>query len=219
MAKINYILGPMMGSLGANTFSKNKGGYFVRIRKAPTNPQSARQTEVRGWMQQLATSWRAISDEEQSAWAAYAAGKPFVDSLGNTYFLTGMQIWIKLNLPLLDAGDTMITTPPSAGGQESHEVNITYTDADTISITFDGTYPADCRIRLWATLPHSAGANPSREQAKLVGYSVVDPTSPCSMEMPWSALDGFYTNFWAESLRDDGVVGPSTKVREQYTAA
>lgn len=219
MAKINYILGPMMGSVGANTFSKNKGGYFVRLRKAPTNPQTARQLEVRGMMQQLAQAWRSVTPEDRQAWAVYAATKPFVDSLGNTYFLTGMQIWIKLNLPLLDAGDTLITTPPVAGGQESIDVVVTFTDEDTISLAFAGVYPTDCRMRIWATLPHSAGADVSMDQARLVGYSVADPTTPVAMEMPWAVYNGSYTNFFCESLRDDAVVGPPIKSRALYTAA
>ena len=208
-----------MGVIGAVVFSKNKGGYFTRIRKAPTNPQTARQLEIRGMMQQLAQAWRAVGSEEREGWSAYASTKPFTDSVGNTYYLTGMQIWIKLNLPLLDAGDTLVTIPPTAGGQESMDVVVTFTDGDTIACTFSGTFPTDCRMKVWATSPHSAGADPSMQQAKLVGYSVVDPTSPTAMELPWSVTDGTHTNFFVGSLRDDGVVGPIIKSRALYTAA
>ena len=113
MAKFAGTLGTFRGSVGNLTFSHNKGGNFARIRQAPTNPGSERQSFVRGILSDLVGSWAALDADEMASWVDWADAHPRTGPLGETYTLTGMQQYIGLNAALVDSGeDPLAEAPP-----------------------------------------------------------------------------------------------------------
>jgi hypothetical protein len=98
------MIGGMSGSLGGLVASHNKGGTYLRRRSVPTDPGSTAQTQVRNALGALAQDWTAVlSPSQRAGWDTYAAGVSWVDSLGQTIQLSGINMFIRSNAPRLQA--------------------------------------------------------------------------------------------------------------------
>ena len=212
MAKFAGTLGTFRGSVGNLTFSHNKGGNFARIRQAPTNPGSERQSLVRGILSDLVGSWAALDADEIASWADWAEAHPRTGPLGETYTLTGMQQYIALNAALVDSGeDPLAEAPPliqpipqGSGGS----VVVAFTSNIAITVTGMVLPPTGGKIVVWWNGPISAGANPDIRQARLMGYSDVDPISPLAMDCTYAPPSGSVCKFWVGNMDSYGQRSP-----------
>jgi len=222
MAKFNPILGPLRGVIGASVFSHNKGGDYVRLRQAPTNPQSVRQMQVRNVLSTLAVAWSELTDNQRTLWTEFAVERPRTDSLGNSYTLTGLQMFCAMNCVVVDAGGTAIDEPPAIGVQNpsgpGSAMTVTYTDADTIEVTPVVYPPTGGRLVVWWNGQVGPGQNPDSRQAKIVGYSAVSPIAPVSMDLPYSIQDGETCKFWIGIIDSYGQKSELLSIRSTYTA-
>ena len=108
------ILGNLRGSIGANTFSHNRGGDYVRRRVAPTNRNTTRQQTMRALLASLASRWSTVlTAEQRNQWNTWAGLQAKEGPLGNSINLTGINGFIWCNTHILDAGDARIDTPPA----------------------------------------------------------------------------------------------------------
>lgn len=218
MAKFQPILGELRGSIGANTWSHNKGGDYVRQRGSPTNPNSTRQQTVRSILGTLAAAFGALNAAQKESWATWAVNNPRTDPLGNSYTLTGLQAYISCNAKLSDAGLTLIDEAPAS--QMSTELvgpTVTFTSATAISVAFTGTAPSGSCLEVWCTKPQNGGGDPNFDQATLVGYSAADPTTPVAMTLPFSVQTGQTMNFFVAFMTDEGLTGAHEKDTETKT--
>lgn len=215
MAKFQPILGELRGSIGANTWSHNKGGDYVRQRGTPTNPNSTRQQSVRSILSTLAAGYGALTAVQQESWKTWAQNNPRQDPLGNSYTLTGLQAYISVNAKLSDAGLTLLTSAP-AGQQSTEEVGptVTFTSATAISVAFTGSAPTGSCLEVWCTKPQNGGGDPNFDQATLVGYSAANPTTPVAMTLPFSVQTGQTMNFFVAFMTSEGLTGAHEKDTE-----
>jgi len=223
MAKFSPLLGPLRGVIGALVFTHNKGGDIVKLRQAPTNPQSARQQQVRQTLASLAAAWSELTDSDRSLWAAYAEDRPRTDPLGNSYTMTGLQAFCSLNCVLVDAGGTQIDVPPTLGiqspGGPPGTPGVSFTDEDTISVIISPAPPTGGRAVVWWNGVVGDGQDPSFVQAKLVGYSAVDPSGATAFELPYAVQDGATCKFYLGHIDAYGQRSQVQQVRTTYTAA
>lgn len=104
-----------MGSHGGATFSRNKGGAFVRTRIVPTHPATANQGMSKVAMVMLSKYWSStLTPSQRAAWNTYAATNPTVNRVGATTLLSGHQMFIKLNGSPSRFGDTILASPPTS---------------------------------------------------------------------------------------------------------
>jgi len=131
------------GSIGGVTFSRNKGGMYCRARAVPTNPGSAFQTAVRGYLAQLTSAWSSIlSQAQRDAWANYAANTPIVDRLGESKPIPPLAQYVRSNVPRLQAGLPRVDDGPTTFGLGDFTVpGITSITAstDVMIVTFEDT--------------------------------------------------------------------------------
>lgn len=104
MKFIPTIAGTFSGSVGGFTASHNRGGQYFRRRSVPTDPGSAAQVAVRGFVGNLAQEWlTALTDVQRAGWQTYAANTSWTDSLGQSIQLSGINHYIRSNTPRLYA--------------------------------------------------------------------------------------------------------------------
>lgn len=219
MAKFLPILGPLRGSIAANTFSRNKGGQYLKQKASPTNMNSTRQQAMRAALADLSADWADLTDPQRSGWNGWADSHPRTDSLGQEYTLTGHQAFVGLNARVFDAGDTPQDDCPDQTSPDALVGGaIAYTDADTISVTFTTTLGATERLMVWQCLPQSGQGNPNLAQARLVGYSAAQAASPVAMDLPWAVTIGCTVNFWLCIQDEHGQISVPVKVREKRSA-
>jgi hypothetical protein len=107
------ITGTMSGSIGAKTASHNKSGAYFRTRSIPTNPNSIRQQDVRGYFGSLVQAWlNTLSAAQRTGWNTYAENVPMLDKLGQTIYLTGQNHFVRSNVPRLLIGEAVIVAAP-----------------------------------------------------------------------------------------------------------
>ena len=143
------------GTIGGATFSANKSGPYARAWSKGANPKSTLQSSQRGGLGDLAASWRDLTQVQRDDWITYAAlpAQDLINSLGETYSISGFNWYVKINLALEAAGearrvDAPTLTRPSApifdAGVElfitsgSTDTRVRY-DATTPDITFNHT--------------------------------------------------------------------------------
>jgi len=165
------------GSLGGATFSKNKGGLFVRARIKGTNPQSDAQTAQRGQFAAISAAWRGLTDEQRTAWETATAYFPYQDKLGQTKNYSGAQLFGKLNGGIRSASPSasLLTSPPAPVSIPSLTVTGFAATNDSGNMALTGTFapttvPADCVLMVYTTSGLSAGiSSPQNSAYKLLG--------------------------------------------------
>lgn len=113
MKYISPILSDARASVGGATFSKNRGGNYIRAKVAPVQPRTVAQQNVRSNLATLSGMWKGLTAANIAGWNALASGITLKDSLGTSYKPTGNQLFVGNNRNLSDAGQTVIVAPPS----------------------------------------------------------------------------------------------------------
>jgi hypothetical protein len=111
MAIIKYgvLVTGIRGKLGGAIFSANGSSSYVRPWYKSSNPRSLAQSEHRGRMGLMPSSWRAITQGERDDWDTFAAlpAQQRTNSLGETYYCSGFNWFCIVNVRLLYAGQAI----------------------------------------------------------------------------------------------------------------
>lgn len=115
MAKIKF--GMMMtdarGKLGGQVFSKNRAGAYIRTKVTPSNPQTQAQAQVRSNLATLSTGWNDLTAEQIAQWNSSVEAWASTDVFGDIKKPTGKNLFVKLNINLLNTAQPTIDTPPA----------------------------------------------------------------------------------------------------------
>lgn len=153
------IISEIRNKIAATVYTKNKAGASIRNRVTPINRRSTGQTAKRQQFSSLSAQWRGLSQAERDSFNSGAANFPQTDNLGQTVFLTGQQLFVRLNANLLLIGASQITSCPSP---TSFDV-LAYTsltataDDGVLSLAFSPTVPTGFAMVVRATAPVSPG--------------------------------------------------------------
>lgn len=155
------IVSEVRGTVAATTYSKNKGGAIIRNRVTPINRRSTNQTQRRQILASLASAWRGLTQSQRDSWNAASPNFPQSDSLGQTIFLTGEQLYVRCNANLLLIGAAQITSAPTPASFDVLAfTSLTATaDDDGLSLAFTPTVPAGFTLVVRATAPVSPGVS------------------------------------------------------------
>lgn len=190
------------GSIGGITYSHNRGGMYTRGRAVPTNPGSAQQTAIRGFVAALTTAWTdTLTAAQRAAWDTYAENVPLLDALGEPRNVGGLGMYVRSNVPRLQAAEPRVDDGPTTFtlGEFTNptivEVDAT---ADEIDVGFTNTddwaNEDDAALLVLCSRPQSPGVNyfkgPYRYAGKVQGDSVTPPTSPASISLPFACVAG-----------------------------
>jgi len=114
---MKYVPGPAFGmfsrSQGNTTASHNSFGAYTRNRTIPVNPNTAKQTARRTLLQTYSDAYKSLSSANRLGWIALGQNFARLDTLGQTYKLSGLQAYTSANLNIATVGGTAITTPPA----------------------------------------------------------------------------------------------------------
>jgi len=116
MAKIQFsvAVGDARNKVGGVVFTKVRFGAMLRRKVSPVQPRTSRQTTVRALMTLLAKRWGGtLTATQRAGWESLAASYPRTDVFGNSYILTGLQMYCSLNRNLQLIGVTIIDDAPS----------------------------------------------------------------------------------------------------------
>lgn len=213
------------GSVGGMTASHNKGGMYLRARATPVNPSSSAQVAIRNYMSQLTTRWQeTLTQANRDAWTTYAGNVLLPDRLGESRNVGGLGMFIRGNVPRLQAGLPIVDAGPTtfdlgtftdpvptitAGSPATSSLVITNTD--------DWANEDDAAMLIYASREQSPSINffkgPYRFGDTIDGDSVTPPTSPATPTLPFAGTAGNTMFLQVRVTRADGRLSPVSRFR------
>ncbi len=101
------------GKQGGIVWSHNRSGAYVRARSIPVNPNTDRQAAVRNAVRSIAIAWETVLTQVQrDAWDVYADNVSWLNPLGQTIKLTGINHFIRSNSPRVISGIARVDAAP-----------------------------------------------------------------------------------------------------------
>ena len=205
MAKVTMgiIVSEIRGKVSGNVFSKNKGGAIVRNKVTPINRRSVNQQEQRQTLAALSASWRGLTDAQRLSWNNASPNFPQSDSLGQTIFLSGEQLYIRCNMNLILTGNAQITDAPTPASFEVLSFTSLTATADdgVISLAFAPTVPAGFELVVRATAPYSAGKSFVPNSAFRFIQSIAPAaTSPQALTTNYALVHGAITGATGQKI-------------------
>jgi hypothetical protein len=102
------------GSIGGQTFSHNKGGMYVRSRGLVKQTNTPAQQAVKSALSSLTSAWNdTLEAPDRASWTTYAKNTPMLNTLGDSRQVSGLNMFLRYNVPNLQTGGALLTTGPS----------------------------------------------------------------------------------------------------------
>jgi hypothetical protein len=204
------------GSIGGATYSRNRGGMYIRARAVPTNPNSPQQQTVRTAVAALVNAWNnVLTPAQRLVWDTYAENTPVLNTLGEPVNVGGLGMYIRGNVPALQAGLARIDDGPTVfntGEYTEPVVGAISAGGNTMSLAFTNTDAWASEDDAAMLVLISRGQNPSknyfkgpyRYAGKIDGNSGAPPASPASIDLPFAVAVGQKVFCQVRVVRADG---------------
>lgn len=190
------------GSIGGTTWSRNRYGAYKRSRSVPVNPNTERQVVIRNATRSLAIGWaNSLTESKRNSWEHYASNVAWKNRLGQSVFLTGSAMYVRSNVPRLQAGLARVDDAPIVFDLAPAELALVVTAteaAQTLSAAYDATAAwaneDDSAQLFYVGRPVNPGikffGGPYRFAGKVDGDGITPPTSPEVLASPWTIAEG-----------------------------
>ena len=104
--KLGSIVTDIAGSIGGTTFRRTSTGHAVYNKQGRQVKSAFAKASRKNELGNIFSSWYNLTESEREQWALNASVYPLKDKFGNTKYLTGRQLFTKLNAQLLPANRT-----------------------------------------------------------------------------------------------------------------
>lgn len=182
------------GKIGGHVLSKNRGGAYMRTKVTPINPQTAAQSAVRGTLTEFSQGFRALTTSQIAAWNSAVQNFQATDIFGDIKKPSGINLFVKLNANLVNAGVTTPLTDPPGLTTSPTFVHFSATAAagtPALSIVFTPTpVPTATTYIIEATAPQSPGKSFLKNQYRKIGVVAAAATSPFNALAAYTAKFG-----------------------------
>ncbi len=215
------------GSVGGITFSRNRGGMYIRSRAIPTDPSTLFQQEVRTAMINAVSRWSSsLTDDERDDWGVYASLVTLQGPLGDPITVSGFNMFVRTNVARLQSGLPFAFDAPTQfnlgdAGVVSFAASATL---NIVTVTFDNTQEwaiiDDGALLLFVSRPQNPTINffkgPFRAMAPVLGDTATPPTSPAGPTSPFNMTAGQRVWLKVSATDPDGrltsstILGPET---------
>lgn len=179
------IVGQISGSIAGVTYSRNRGGAYVRNRAIPTKSTTFYAEQAKQRLGDISKLWGALTAAEQQAWKIWAEVNPVTNKLGDQIKLSGHQAYVQLNNVITNCGGTVISDPPvSAPPSGLLTLTPTY-DIGTgnFQIAFTATpLGATEQLLVWMAIVDNPGVNYVNNLYKLIQVSSAAQASALDTE-------------------------------------
>lgn len=125
ITKIGAPLAGIRGTIGGITYSANKSCTYAKAWAMTSNPQTNKQSTERSFLSQMSEFWRSLSDAQRADWATFAAlpDQELFNSLGESYYASGWNWFVKCNVRLLRLDRAKIKPIPTQARPAAPTIN------------------------------------------------------------------------------------------------
>jgi len=100
------------GKIGNMVWQRNRHGQICYLAFIPCNPRTPAQQAIRGIFGAVSKRWRTLTEEQRLAWIAAATAILSRPRLAQSGPLTGLQLFLKVNVYLAYRGLAQVDLPP-----------------------------------------------------------------------------------------------------------
>lgn len=196
MAKVKFsaLVSDMRNKLNGSVFSKNRGGNYLRNKVTPVNPQTSFQSAFRASFGGFSSSFRGLNPNDIKGWNDAAGSFPYVDIFGDTKYLSGIQLYVKLNQNLSNAGRPEISAAPTPATVKTASADELSATASPASLGLDYTITGAggaCTVIIEATRGVSAGRNFLKNEFRVIATAPdTTPITPTNLLIAYTARFG-----------------------------
>jgi len=187
------IISEISGKIAATIFTRNRGGNIIRNRRTPINRRSVLQSVRRQGLGNLASSWRGVTQAQRDSWNGATGNFPYQNSLGETKFLSGEQLYISFNQNLLLIGQSPILSAPAPFAFATFTTTLSgAAGAQALSLVFTPTpLTTNNYFNVFATPNLSPGiAAPNASKFRYLETVSPADTSPADILASFTAIHG-----------------------------
>ena len=190
MAKVSFsaLIENILGKLAGSVFQDSYGGYQVRTRVTPRNPQSQYQQLRRGAFGYISSLWRTLTPAQRGTFIAAAA------STGG-----GLNLFVESNVNLSLVLQPIINSYITSLAPVSMPISIVNLTPPIFTVQASGfttTVPAGMALLIFSTaekFPSKIFTNPSQYSPVLSLPAGTDLSVPLNISADWIALFGQFT--------------------------
>jgi len=191
--KLSALVSGMSGKLNGSVFAKNRGGLYLRTKVTPVNPQTASQVAARNLLTTFSQGWKSLTAGQRVSWNNAVENFQTTDVFGDLKKPSGLQLYIRLNANISNAGGAAIVVPPlptGAAGLTALSLAALFTGA-TFDITFAPTpVPAGMALYIEATPGLSAGISNANSRFRTIGVEPAAGSSVIDFSAEYAAKFG-----------------------------
>lgn len=219
--QLTALNGGMKGKIAGTIFQFNKTKQIMRTRRSKTGRDSAFWNKSRYRMATLTSTWKSISEEDRDVWKAYTSEYPAYDKFGNQVQLSGYQLYLKLNGPLVNRGFFPLTVPalPATFPATSF---IRFSPHSTVELytEINPEMPANFEISLFVSPPYGQGRTSLPNQWLYCG--VIEPAGTNSNNLLdiWITKYGSVVEFskvWVKAVILSQLTGEVKQFFKEWT--
>ena len=187
------------GKIDGMVGSKSRFGNYFRRLVTPVNPNTPLQTMVRSIFSTLTKGWGQLTEAQRNGWTSLADNNPQTDIYGDGRAITGSNLYMGINIPLMRAGESAISTPPA----DLNVTGLSYLAYDDpinvldigVPIAFN-PHPLQANEKLWVELAENVAPgktfvgnlfkfNALSPAAQIEPYTVIFSESPILGRKYW----------------------------------
>lgn len=115
LIKMGALAQDVRGSLNGSTFSRNRGGAYIRAKVSPIQPVSLWSKAARQAFKANSQAWAtSLTAAQRAAWIAFAAVHPWINVFGDSIILSGVAMYQAVNQRLQLVGQPVLASPPAS---------------------------------------------------------------------------------------------------------
>lgn len=175
LIKLGALTQDVRGSLNGSTFSRNKGGAYVRSKVSPVQPVSTASAASRQAFKIVSQIWsQQLTDIERAGWIAFASTHPYTNIFGDAITLSGIAFFQAASKTLQNLGfDVIADAPPTWDIDPPGDIApmVSVDGAGNISVLVNPTVPpasGDITAYLMMTKLVAPGAQVQKNQYRLI---------------------------------------------------
>lgn len=196
LVRMGALANEARNSIGGGTWSRNKGGAYVRARVTPLNPRTAAQGAVRADFGANAKAWSGtLTADQRTAWTLFAQANPLVNVFGASIIVSGIAMYQKLNQVLKVIGVAPIADPPSDLSVPALAAALSFSVSvagPNLTVETDAqVVVAGAKYYVFGTKNLPAGRQPTTSDYRFIGtFAAVAAAMEFDVEGPWQAVFG-----------------------------
>ena len=189
LIKFGAVIVDSRGSVGGMTFKGTRAGPVIQRKSVPTSTLNHLTAINRSRLKDLSQDWfHNLDVGQRDDWRALAAANPVPNTWGDEFPLSGIAMFIRVNLTLYSVGEIKIfDAPANQVVTPLASVTLSVTAPATATVAFTATPTVSNHLLLInATLKLSPGINNFTDRFFFLDHGAAAETSPFDIAAAWA---------------------------------